>query len=188
MEQTLKYLSENNVKATFFPMGSWVELHPEVWARAVKEGHELGNHTYSHAFLTTVSEDRVKEELDKWQATVDEALGYSYETIFFRPPGMDGFTNLSSNKTKQLQQIIAEKGMVPILWDIELVYALRNEIATTSRITQHVLNNALPGSIVLLHFAPNDIEALPGIISGLRSRGLEPCSLRELLLDGFNEG
>lgn len=187
VEETLKHLREGNVKATFFPMGSWVERHPEIWAKAVKEGHELGNHTYSHAFLTTISEERVKEELGKWQEAVDQALGYSYNTFFFRPPGMDGFTSLNSNKTKQLQTIIADHGMVPILWDVELVYALRNEIATTSRITQHVLSSAGPGSIVLLHFTPNDIEALPGIISGLRSRGLEPCSLRELLLDGFAE-
>ncbi len=185
IEKTLQYLRENDVKATFFPMGSWVELYPDVWQQAVNEGHELGNHTYSHAFLTTISKEKVKEELEQWQETVDQALGYQYDTFFFRPPGMDGFTSTGSNKTKQLQEIIADRGMVPILWDVELVYALRNEIATTSRITQHVLNNARPGSIVLLHFTPNDIEALPGIISGLRNRGLEPCSLRELLLANF---
>jgi peptidoglycan-N-acetylglucosamine deacetylase len=179
---TLDYFSEHGVKGTFFPMGSWVELHPEVWQRAVEEGHELGNHTYSHAFLTTISEERVSEELLRWQNAVDSALGYEYKTLFFRPPGMDGFTSTGSATTKKLQEIIGNKGMVPILWDVELVYALRNEAYTTARVVDHVLSSARGGSIVLLHFSHVDIAALPAIFSGLRARGLEPCSLKELLL------
>jgi len=182
INQTLDYLKEYNVKATLFPMGSWVDNNPEIWRRAVEEGHELGNHTYSHAFLTTIAEDRIREELNRWQNSVDEALGYPYKTYFFRPPGMDGFTSTNSARTKRYQEIIAEKGMFPILWDVELVYALRNEVSTTQRIIEHVLANASGGSIVLLHFTTNDIAALPAIITGLRDRGLEPCSLRELLL------
>lgn len=186
INRTLHYLREHDVRATFFPMGSWVDLEPELWRRAVEEGHELGNHTYSHAFLTTISEDRIREELNRWQQSVDEALGYSYRTLFFRPPGMDGFTSTGSSSTKRFQEIIAQKGMFPILWDVELVYALRNEVATPSRITEHVLENARGGSIVLLHFTPNDITALPDILAGLRRRGLEPCSLSELLLEGLD--
>lgn len=185
INQTLAHLKDYDVKATFFPMGSWVEIYPEIWQQAIEEGHELGNHTYSHAFLTTISEDRVREELTRWQEAVDEALGYNYRTLFFRPPGMDGFTSINSNKTKQLQEIIGNKGMFPILWDVELVYALRNEAYTTARVTEHVLANVRGGSIVLLHFTEIDIAALPAILSGLRNRGLEPCSLSELLLADF---
>ncbi len=183
--RTLQILRENQVKATFFPMGSWVELHPEVWKEAVEEGHELGNHTYSHAFLTTVSDERIKEELNRWQEAVDSALGFKYQTYFFRPPGMDGFTSPQGSTAKRYKEIIANKGMFAILWDVELVYALRNEAYTTARITEHVLANAKGGSIVLLHFTENDIAALPEIINGLRRRGLEPCSLSELLLAGM---
>ncbi len=180
--KTLRILRENEVKATFFPMGSWVELHPEVWKQAVEEGHELGNHTYNHAFLTTVSDERVKEELNRWQEAIDSALGFKYQTYFFRPPGMDGFTSPQGSTAKRYKEIIANKGMFAVLWDVELVYALRNEAYTTARITEHVLANAKGGSIVLLHFTENDIAALPEIINGLRRRGLEPCSLSELLL------
>lgn len=182
MHKTLDHLKNHNVKATLFPMGSWVEREPEAWQRAVKEGHELGNHTYSHAFLTTVSEEKAREELNRWEDAVEEALGYAYKTPFFRPPGMDGFTSTQSSQAQRLMEIIGEKGMFTILWDVELVYALRNEVSTPERITQHVLDNARGGSIVLLHFTENDIAALPAILTGLRERGLEPCSLRELLL------
>lgn len=182
INQTLDHLRDHNVRATLFPMGWWVEQAPEVWRRAVQEGHELGNHTYSHAFLTTIAEEQIRAELKGWQDAVNEALGYDYNTLFFRPPGMDGFTASQSHATKQIQEIIAGKGMFAVLWDVELVYALRNEVATTARIIEHVLNNAQGGSIVLLHFTPNDIAALPAILDGLRRKGLEPCSLSELLL------
>ena len=182
ISRTLDYLREHDVRATLFPIGSWVDLEPEVWRRAVEEGHELGNHTYSHTFLTTISEDKIRDELNRWQQSVDEALGYPYRTLFFRPPGMDGFTSTQSSSTKKFQEIIASKGMFAVLWDVELIYALRNEVSTPARITEHVLANARGGSIVLLHFTPNDIAALPDILIGLRKRGLEPCSLSELLL------
>lgn len=182
IHRTLDHLKEHNVRATLFPMGSWVKQEPEVWQRAVNEGHELGNHTYSHAFLSTVSDEKVREELNGWQESVNNALGFEYRTLFFRPPGMDGFTDSQGQQRERLMEIVADKGMFTILWDIELVYALRNETATVDRITRHVLDNAQGGSIVLLHFSENDIAALPAIITGLRDRGLEPCSLSELLL------
>ncbi len=180
--RALDYLRELGVSATLFPTGQNVEAYPESWKRAVQEGHELGNHTYSHPFLSNLSEERVREELSGWQEAVDNVLGEAYHTLFFRPPYGDGFLAGQDYQRERLQPIVAEEGMFPIMWDVELVYALRNEAYTASRITEHVLQNARGGSIVLLHFTEADIEALPNIIHGLRERGLEPCSLRELLL------
>jgi len=179
---TLEYLRDHNVKATFFPMGSWVERYPEIWKKSVEEGHELGNHTFNHTFLSSVPDEEVRNELNKWQEAVDEALGFNYRTLFFRPPGIDGFTPGQARTGRRLQEIIADKGMFTVLWDVELLYALRNEAYTSTRITEHVLQNARGGSIVLLHFNTTDIRALPDIIIGLRQQGLEPCSLSELLL------
>ncbi len=180
--RTLDYLKEHQVRATLFPTGKNVESYPETWQRAVEEGHELGNHTYSHPFLTNLSEEQVRQELSGWQEAVEKAIGGSYHTLFFRPPYGDGFFSGQGYHRERLQPIVAEKGMFPVMWDVELVYALRNDTYSSARITEHVLNNARGGSIVLLHFTEADIEALPRIISDLRERGLEPCSLRELLL------
>lgn len=182
IEQALDHLKEHNVLATFFPVGEAVKNSPEVWRRAVEEGHELGNHTYRHTFLTTISENQARDELNRWQETVDEALGYPYKTLFFRPPGMDGYTSGQISSARRYHEIIAEAGMFAVLWDIELFNALSSRPYTPANIADHVLTNARGGSIVLLHFKPSDIAALPEILSGLRRRGLEPCSLSELLL------
>lgn len=180
--RTLDYLKEHDVRATLFPTGQNVESYPETWQRAVEEGHELGNHSYSHPYLSNLSEEQVRQELKGWQEAVEEAVGGSYHTPFFRPPYGDGFYSGQTYHRERLQPIVAEKGMFPVMWDVELVYALQNDTYSAARITEHVLNNARGGSIVLLHFTEADIEALPRIIEGLRERGLEPCSLRELLL------
>ncbi len=180
VERALDHLQDLGVKATFFPMGAWVETVPEVWQRAVAEGHELGNHTYSHSFLTGLKEEEIRQELARWQGVVEETLGYKYPTRYFRPPGMAGYTG-SNSRQELYQDIIASKGMITVLWDIEVVYALRHEKPTAARVAQHVIRQAKPGSIILLHCGLTDIEALPTMVWGLRTKGLEPVTLSELL-------
>lgn len=183
VNRALDHLQEHDIQATLFPMGLMVESEPEAWQRAVHEGHELGNHTYSHPYLTNLSDEEVREELRGWQDVIDETLGYSYETLFFRPPYMDGFTSTQSPETqKRLQKMVSDKEMITVLWDVEPIHALRNRGMSSELVAEHVLEEAEGGSIVLLHFNKHDVAALPTILSGLRQRGLEPCSLSELLL------
>ncbi len=181
-QRALDYFKEYGVQATLFPKGDIVERQPEVWQRAVDEGHELGNHTYSHPFLSTYSDEGVARELSGWQEAVEESLGYPYRTLFFRPPYRDGYSSGQGHHRERIQDIVAEKGMFTILWDIELLYSLRNTAYTRENIANYVLENARGGSIVLLHFVEEDIAALPAIIEGLRERGLEPVTLSEVLL------
>ncbi len=182
VNQAIEHLDQHDVQATFFPIGSAVRRAPETWQLAVAQGHELGNHTYSHPFLSRLAPEKIAEEIDKWQEAVDEALGYNYNTLFFRPPYMDGFTATQENDSKIIKNIISERGMFTVLWDVELIRSLSSQTTTPGLVTDHVLENVEGGSILLLHFNSADVAALPGILSGLRDRGLEPCSLSELLL------
>ena len=180
IHQALDCFNQYRVKATFFPMGCWVEGEDEVWRKVVCEGHELGNHTYNHSYLTDLTEDEIRIELDRWQETVDRALGYHYGTLYFRPPGMAGFTEGNENRA-YYQRIVAEKGLISVLWDLETVGSLHNKEYSANTVTEHVLNNAKGGSIILLHPNAPDIDALPEI--RLRRKGLEPVTLTELFLN-----
>jgi peptidoglycan-N-acetylglucosamine deacetylase len=180
--QALEYLRNHDVRATFFTLGVCIKNEPDIWRQAVEEGHELANHTYSHRYLTTMSDEEIIGELNSWQKEVDKALGYSYSTHYFRPPGMDGFVDSQAARTKHYLDIVANKGMIAVLWDVDHFSGLGTGSAAPDQIKDYVLTNARGGSIVLLHFKDNDIAALPHIITGLRQRGLEPCSLSELLL------
>ena len=180
--KTLESLRNHNVKATFFTLGECIRNEPAIWKQAVEEGHELANHTYSHRYLTTMNDEEIVNELDRWQEEVDQALGYSYTAYFFRPPGMDGFTTPQAGKTKHYLDLIGRKGLISVLWDVDHFSGLGTGSASPDVIANYILQQARGGSIILLHFKENDIAALPSIITGLRSQGLEPCSLSELLL------
>jgi peptidoglycan-N-acetylglucosamine deacetylase len=181
----LQSLAEENTRATFFVLGTWLELEPDVWRQIVEEGHELGNHTYSHRYLTDMNTDEINAELALWQELADKAVGRSYKTYFFRPPGLEGFHENQSEQRNQYLEIVAEKGMFVTLWDVDHFYGLGGGNMPAERITDYVLDKAQSGSIILLHCRENDLAALPAIIQGLRDQGLEPCSLSELLLNGF---
>jgi peptidoglycan/xylan/chitin deacetylase (PgdA/CDA1 family) len=191
VKRALDYLKEEDVRATLFPVGSAVQANPEIWRRAVEEGHELGNHTYSHRFFTQLSESEILAELNRWQETLNRALGYRYPTLFFRPPGMDGFDGNSSN-TAYYQSIIARNNLITVLWNLETCYTLYSKQGprragnnpSAAQVSAFLVNEAVGGSIILLHFTAADIEALPALIRGLRDKGLEPVALTDLLFEG----
>jgi peptidoglycan-N-acetylglucosamine deacetylase len=185
VESALQYLAEENTKATFFVLGTWLELEPEVWRRVVEEGHELGNHTYSHRYFSDMNDDEISTEMALWQELADKAIGRSYKTYFFRPPGLEGFHDAQSEERSHYLELIAEKGMFVTLWDVDHFYGLGGGNMPAERIAEYVLDEAQRGSIILLHCRENDLAALPSIIRGLRDEGLEPCSLSEMLLHGF---
>lgn len=83
-EMILDTLKENNAYATFFILGDHIEDAPHLLERMILEGHEIGNHTYSHYQLTHLNEDRVKEEINKTQEEIFSVI-HRYPH-FLRPP------------------------------------------------------------------------------------------------------
>ena len=82
--QVLDILREQQVPATFFVCGENVEEHPDLLRRIVAEGHEIGNHTYSHLFVYFKSRRRIAEEIDRTQAIIEKVVGF--RPSLFRPP------------------------------------------------------------------------------------------------------
>lgn len=186
-EFVLDTLAAKGVTATILPTGASVAAQPQLYRRAVREGHELGNHTVSHIGVTDLTSDEFRDEIEGWQAAVDEALGRHYDATWFRPPFMDGFTDLRG--PEEIRQVLAENGYITALWDVETFYALYSAYGPqlagpnpdAGDVADYVVRAAGPGSIVLLHFGPLDVTALPAIIDGLRAKGLEPVSLTQLI-------
>ncbi|MBX3171990.1 MAG: polysaccharide deacetylase family protein [Candidatus Eremiobacteraeota bacterium] len=80
----LDLLQEEGVKATFFVIGRQVEKYPEVVRRIVADGHQLGNHTYSHPNLMICTPGRTRRELERVQQQIQELTGQ--KPTFWRPP------------------------------------------------------------------------------------------------------
>ncbi len=167
MPAFLDYLKEENVKATFFVIGVHVPTYKNVIKRAYDEGHEIGNHSYSHINLTELSKDQMLAEIEKCQVEVELVTGERPK--FFRPPFLAVNDLMNEN--------------------IDLPYASGYTIndGTEGTIADdryyRTVTQAHDGAIMLLHCSNHNdetLEALKRIIPELRSQGYEFVTLSEL--------
>lgn len=180
-ERILEILAEHDARATFFLIGSAMELNPEAAARIVEAGHEVGNHSYSHPMMLGLSLDRIRSEIRMADERLRDA-GYTGD-IHFRSP--------YAKKFVALPYVLARAGRHNILWDVE-PETFPDVARDSDRIAQHVLERARPGSIILMHimsahYAPS-LEAVPVILGELEDRGYRFVTVSELLELGPDVG
>ncbi len=178
-EEILAVLREHDVRATFFVTGQAVEENMAAAQMIVEEGHELGNHSYSHRRMVLKLYSFVRQEIESTDRLI-RAAGYEGDIHFRSPYG---------KKLVVLPYYLSQAGRLNILWDVE-PESYPEIAADADEITAHVLERVQPGSIVLLHVMPDgrteSRKALPGIIQGLREQGYDFVTVSELLT--FNSG
>jgi peptidoglycan-N-acetylglucosamine deacetylase len=173
VDEMLAILAKHDVKATFFVIGGELEEHPEVAAKIVRAGHELGNHSYSHVRMVFKSPSFIANEVERTDALI-RAAGHQ-GPIYFRAP--------YGKKLVGLPWYLAKHHRVHVTWDVAPDSA--NIKTSTERIAADTIAAARPGSIVLLHPWYGGRErtraALDPIIIGLKKKGLELVTVSELL-------
>ncbi|UNC92468.1 glycerol-3-phosphate acyltransferase [Candidatus Contubernalis alkaliaceticus] len=179
--QILDILKEQDVKATFFMVGKHVEMYPEVARRIVEEGHEIGNHTYSHKNLLFLSKDKAECEIFKSNRVIEEVTGI--KTELFRPP-----RGLYSHAVRE---IIDEHNYKLVLWSL----SSRDWTEISARqIKEQIVFNVSGGDIILFHDSgsiitrsggdrKNTVKALPQIIGILQEEGYEFLTVTELMTE-----
>ena len=164
--QLLDALKQANAAATFFVVGPNAEARPQVLARMLAEGHEIGNHTWNHRMLTSLAPDRVAKEIGSAAGAVEDATGAA--PTLLRPPY--GATNNTVKKAA---------GVPVILWDVD---TLDWKVRDASKVVSNALRDTKPGSIVLMHdIHSSTVEAVPAILKGLRAKGYHFVTVSELL-------
>ena len=170
----LSVLRERQVRATFFVTGRETERNLAEAKQIVSEGHELGNHSYSHPSMVLMGPATVRREIDRTDEAIRSA-GYTGE-ILFRPP--------YCKKLLVLPWYLSRSNRTTVTWDVE-PESYPDVAEESSRIVQHVEERVQPGSIILLHVMYDSrIEsrrALPAIIDRLRERGYHFVTVSELL-------
>jgi peptidoglycan/xylan/chitin deacetylase (PgdA/CDA1 family) len=157
----LDTLAARGVKATFFVVGSMAAANPGIVRRASTEGHQIGNHSWSHPNLTTLSRAEVLSQLTRTNETVQQATGTS--PTEWRPP--------YGARNAVVEAAARDVGLTSmVLWTVD-PRDWADPPATTVR--DRVLQAVRPNSIVLLHdgTGANTPEALPMILDGLADRG-----------------
>ncbi len=176
----LDLLKARGIKACFFLVGKNAEDFPGLVQRIVEEGHEIGNHTYTHANLALMSPFRMKLELNMTQRVIESITGRS--TTLFRPPYNADSTPGTIAELAPLKLAQDELGYTVVLEKIDPQDWAQ---PGTDEIVQRVKDLRGEGNIILLHDAGGDREqtvaALPRIIDYLQTRGDRIVSLSELL-------
>lgn len=166
-------LKRFRARGTFYVIGAEAAEHPYALSGLVASGQEIGNHSFTHRRLVFVRTVAAREEVESTDAVIRGA-GFA-GPITVRPP--------YAKKLLSLPWVLWRDDRTTVMWDLEpdsLPIA-----GDPAAMTQYVLDNVRPGSIVLLHpwSAGNEAtrEALPTILAGLSERGYRFVTVSELL-------
>lgn len=169
-DSVLALLRQEDVRATFFVTGQGVSRHPDLARRILLEGHELGNHSYSHQRMVLMSPEKVRQEVEFTDSLIRAAGATG--SIHFRPP--------YGTRLLVLPWYLWRTDRTTVLWSLEP----DSRFSSHTDMVRHVLDNVQPGSIILLHVEiPSRVEgrmALPILIRELKQQGYRFATVSEL--------
>ncbi len=162
-------LGKHNAKATFFVVGDWVEKNPDAVKKLYKAGHEIGNHSDTHASFSRIGYEEIQTEILECNKKIKAITGHSTKLV--RAPSGD-YNNQSINASGELD-------MMMIQWDVDsLDWKLLSVEEMYNRVTEKTKN----GSILLFHNGvENTPEALDKILTKLEKDGYEFVTVSELI-------
>ena len=139
----LDALKKHSVPAAFFLVGNYLETSPELVKRMVEEGHTVGNHTYHHPDMGSISDQAAfQKELEDLEALYEQVTGQEM-TKFYRPPqGKYSESNL---------KMANAMGYQTFFWSLAYVDWYENDQPTKEEAFEKLLGRIHPGAIVLLH-------------------------------------
>jgi len=167
----LEALAAAGVKSTFFITGRFAEEFPEMVRRMADDGHEFGNHSFTHPGFTGISTAEVDSQIHRTEAKVVELTGLSTVPYFRFPYGA---------RNPGLVRQVNALGYLSVYWTVDTLDWMPEE--TCERIRSRVMSNVCPGAIVLMHCnSPQEGQALASIIGDLKASGYDVVTLTEVL-------
>ncbi|HEY1483911.1 MAG TPA: glycosyltransferase [Candidatus Acidoferrum sp.] len=181
----LDVLKEKHVPGVFFVIGDEANRAPDLLKREYSEGHEIGNHTFTHPKFDEISRTQIKWELNLTQRLIESTLGV--KSILFRPPyGIDHQPEYAEEVAQlpypqELGYLIVGQRIDPDDWRMTDAKTQR----PAQEIADDVIRQANSGNIVLLHDGGGEraqtVAAIPLIVDQLRAKGYEFVSVSDLI-------
>lgn len=166
----IRTLEENEVVATFFTVGTWVEKYPEAVKQLSDAGMAIGNHSYSHAHVNRLSYGENLADMTKCNEIIEKITGEKVK--WYRGP--------YGEYNNTVIAVAEELHMKVIQWDVDtLDYEGKTVEEMCARIRKKIRN----GSIILMHNdTPHTAEGLQQIMDTIRENGYEIVPLEELIV------
>jgi len=164
----LNILRERDIRATFFLLGQNVQQYPDIARQIATEGHDIGNHSYSHTNLFFKDEAFIRKEIIQTEEILESNVGK--RTRYFRPPY--GYFNIT------ILNVLKEIGSTCVLWGIDSKdYKLNNKFEIERRVLPYTSN----GSVLLFHDNKDTAQKLHTYLPNLLDTLLEKKFVFKLL-------
>ena len=166
--QMLELLKEEQVPATFFLLGENVELYGDVVKEIAKEGHLIGNHTYHHVQITSLSLEEACKEIQETSDLIEELTGTGTEYV--RPP----FGTWNTDLEERLN-------LIPVMWSIDTKDWTTQNV---DWIVRETVKHAEDHDIILMHDSyQSTVDAVKRVIEQLEAEGFEFVTVDEIIMD-----
>ncbi|MCW2722118.1 polysaccharide deacetylase family protein [Pseudonocardia sp.] len=167
--KVLTGFSDRGAAVTVLAIGTWLQQYPDAVKVVTDHGHELGNHTWSHPDLTTLSVSGVRAEIERCRDRLAALTGSPGD--FFRP-------SAAQHATKEVLELAGAAGYRHVLsYDVDS----RDFTDPGAAAIRRNLRAAVAGDVVSMHLGhPGTLEALPGLLDDLAARGLKPVTAGRL--------
>nr|WP_316568530.1 polysaccharide deacetylase family protein [Neobacillus sp. YIM B06451] len=164
----LAVMKRHNVSASFFLEGNWVKKNPELAKMIASAGHEIGNHSYSHADMKRISREKALDELARTNEVIEATTGSKCR--WFAPP--------AGSMGPETAVIAAEAGMRTIMWTVDTIDWQKPKPETIiNRVSSKVSN----GSIILMHPTEPTALALERLILSIKGKKLKIGTVSDML-------
>jgi len=172
-DKILDLLKEENIKATFFVIGQKAAKSPKLLQRIIDEGHEIGNHTYTHVSIDGLGNEQALDEI-RWNSNLVFDLTGNYISLF-RPP--------HGRITKKQVRLIQDSGYDIVMWTVNAddFWQEGRGMRSPQSIANRVNNRITKGDIILMHDNSQQIvDALPLIVKHLKKKGFYFVTISKL--------
>lgn len=167
VEGLLSVLDEYGVKATFFLDGNWIKRNRDVAISIKNNGHEIGNHAYSHPDMTKISLDKIHDEIANTEKLIEDIGAKSH---LFAPP--------AGAYDDRVVKVANEYNMRTILWTLDTIDWKK---PTADQIVNRIVPKLENGALILMHPTESTVEALPRMIEGAQEKGLTIGTVSEVI-------
>ncbi|OGZ33968.1 MAG: hypothetical protein A2Y98_00655 [Candidatus Portnoybacteria bacterium RBG_19FT_COMBO_36_7] len=169
LQKILEVTKAHNLKLTFFSTGKFAQKYPDLIKQIAAEDHEIFNHTYSHPHLTQITDEQIKEELDKTEQIIIGLTGQTTKP-YFRPPYGD--------RNSYVLELAKEEGYQSVYWTIDAWDWMTDK--TEEQVKNRIYSNLKNGSIILMHIGDNITgNILEEVFTKIKNDGYKIVSLTE---------